>query len=69
MATTFTRTENGRTRTRVAHTPAEAVRLRFDGWTELEAAPPPRTPAGPAPVPPRPAPQPPTNTDKDTTNP
>ncbi len=33
---TFTRTDDtGKPRTRIAYTPAEAVKLRFDGWTEV----------------------------------
>ncbi len=32
---TFTRKgEDGRTHTRIAYTPAEAVQMRFDGWKE-----------------------------------
>ncbi len=35
---TFTRNDDaGNTRTRIAYTPAEAVKLRFDGWTEQAA--------------------------------
>ncbi len=37
---TFTRTDDqGKPRTRIAYTPAEAVKLRFDGWTEGGPAP------------------------------
>lgn len=35
--TTFTKVIDGKVRTRDAHTPAEAVKLRFDGWTEQKA--------------------------------
>lgn len=32
---TFTRKgEDGKDKTRLAYTPAEVVKLRFDGWTE-----------------------------------
>lgn len=32
---TFTRKDDaGKDRTRIAYTPAEAVKLRFDGWIE-----------------------------------
>ncbi len=32
----FTRKdENGREHTRIAYTPAEAVRMRFDGWKQV----------------------------------
>lgn len=35
---TFTRKDGeGNDRTRLAYTPAEAVKLRFDGWTEQAA--------------------------------
>jgi len=35
---TFTRNDDGgKPRTRLAYTPAEAVKLRFDGWTEQPA--------------------------------
>ncbi len=36
--TTFTRTRDGVTSTRIAHTPAEAVALRFAGWREVTDA-------------------------------
>lgn len=36
--TTFTRTKDGQTKTRIAHTQAEAVALRFAGWKEADAA-------------------------------
>jgi hypothetical protein len=33
----FTRNDDeGKSRTRYAHTPAEAVKLRYDGWTETD---------------------------------
>lgn len=32
--TKFTRVRDGKTQTRDAHTPAECVKLRFEGWTE-----------------------------------
>lgn len=59
---TFTRTKpDGTKQTRVAHTPAEAVKLRFEGWKEVtdaarskqarEAA----KPADSAPTPPAPS--------------
>ncbi len=34
-ATTFSRTVDGRTQTRIAYSPDEAVKLRFDGWREV----------------------------------
>jgi hypothetical protein len=34
---TFTRTTDGKSEHRLAHTPAEAVKLRFDGWVEKPA--------------------------------
>lgn len=35
----FTRQgDDGKTLERVAHTPAEAVKLRFDGWREKKSA-------------------------------
>jgi hypothetical protein len=30
----FTKTVNGKSVERVAHTPADAVKLRFEGWVE-----------------------------------
>lgn len=35
--TTFTRVRDGKTQTREAHTPAEHVKLRFEGWAEGSA--------------------------------
>lgn len=33
--TTFSRTVDGKTETRLAHTPADAVKFRFEGWREV----------------------------------
>lgn len=41
---TFTRKHAGQVQTRVAHTPAEEVRLKFAGWTEQKTPTKPDTP-------------------------
>jgi hypothetical protein len=39
MPTTFTRVRDGKTQTRIAHTAAEHVKLRFEGWTADDTKP------------------------------
>jgi hypothetical protein len=47
----FTKTIDGRKYRRIAYTPAQAVKFKFDGWVEVppKRMPKPATPAGPAP--------------------
>ncbi len=34
----FTRTRDGKTNKQIAYTPADVVKFRFDGWTEITGA-------------------------------
>lgn len=45
MQHTFTKKVDGKERTRVANTPAEAVQLRFNGWKEVPTTPAKASPA------------------------